>query len=100
MKLKAGVKIDCMQPSLLEGILNAQEVFLDAGQAFTITSITDGIHMEDSLHYQGLAVDFRIRDLSGITPQKMVQLLRAKLGARYDVVLENDHIHMEFDPTL
>lgn len=107
MKLKPGVQISSMHPMLLEAILIAQEVYLDAGQAFTITSLTDGVHSSNSLHYKGRAADLRTRDLKGLAPDKLAALIRAKLAdfslgegfaqSPYDVVLEKDHIHVEID---
>lgn len=97
MKLKPGVEIAVMQPALLEGILIAHEVYIKAGQPFTITSLTDGKHSAKSLHYKGRAFDLRTRDLKGATPQGMAMQLRAALPKNFDVVVEIDHLHVEAD---
>lgn len=107
MKVKPGVEIALMHPMLLEAILLAHEAYLEAGQEYTITSVTDSAHSANSLHYKGRAVDLRTKSLKGMTPEKMADLIRAKLDdfsrsigfakSPYDVVVEDDHIHVEAD---
>lgn len=64
----------------------------------TVTSGADGSHEPESLHYKGLAIDLRTRDLTGAESLLLVHALREALDTNYDVVLESDHIHIEFDP--
>jgi len=98
MKLKPGVEITCMSVWLLEGILAAHELYVREGLPFTITSLTDGKHSPKSLHYIGKAFDLRTHDLgSKSTPHGVAMKLRAALGGDYDVVVETDHIHVEYD---
>jgi len=54
--------------------------------------------MRNSLHYKGLAIDLRTRDLKSGVAEKLIRLLKEKLGRSYDIVLEPDHIHLEYDP--
>lgn len=61
-----------------------------------ITSIRDGNHMAGSLHYVGLAFDFRYPK-RGSTPVDKTSV-RGTLGEGWDVVMENNHIHVEYDP--
>lgn len=98
MYLKPGVQAKGIGNEILEAILTAQAVYIEAGQQFIITALMDGKHMPDSLHYKGMAVDLRTRELFNTTPQNIVNLLKARLGYKYDVVLESDHIHIEYDP--
>jgi hypothetical protein len=51
--------------------------------------------MEGSLHYRGFAVDLR---LPTDNKEEIRAELAASLGAEYDVILEIDHIHIEYDP--
>lgn len=98
MQLKIGVKAKGLQPEILLGIMVAKEVYHDANQTFTITSICDSKHSETSLHYKGQAVDIRTRDLDGVTAADIASRIKIRLGRDYDVVNEGDHIHLEFDP--
>lgn len=74
------------------------------GQIMRITSTTDGKHMEGSKHYTGNAIDVGIRSsstfqfFSKAIQIALVAAIKAVLGADYDVVLESDHIHVEYDP--
>ncbi len=68
----------------------------------TVTYGTEGIHSPGSLHYKGFAIDIRTYNLpggcQGSVVKKIVQELKIKLGYNYDVILETDHIHIEYDP--
>lgn len=79
-----------------------------------ITSANDGEHKDGSLHYINRAFDFRTRNVTvpasadpragsaSILREKVLQewasRIRAALGHNYDVVLEKDHLHVEWDP--
>jgi hypothetical protein len=69
------------------------------GRPAIITSTTDGKHMSGSLHYKGLAVDLRIRDLAPDEQERYYDELKLALSKLCDVVLESDHIHVEYSPT-
>ena len=51
-----------------------------------------------SKHLSGMAFDIRTRGLSDETIHLIARLARAALGDDYDVVVESNHIHVEFDP--
>ncbi len=70
------------------------------GRELIITSMLDGKHMANSLHYKGLAFDCRTRDLAPQHIPVLVSELRNELGPDYDVIYETDppHIHIEYDP--
>lgn len=96
--IKDGVSCEGMKLPALHAALVCMCVYIEAGQLFTITSITDGKHSNGSLHYKGLAIDIRTRDLVGITAHHIAELIRNALGNDYDVVVEATHIHVEYDP--
>jgi hypothetical protein len=63
-----------------------------------LSSGTDRKHGPKSLHYVGYAVDFHWHGYTiGDANQLSARLLMA-LGPRYDVVVESDHIHVEYQP--
>ncbi len=71
--------------------------------AVWITSAKDGSHMAGSLHYENRAYDIRTRNIVGLAEfplagRTWVDRMRLVLGDDYDVVLEKDHIHAEYDP--
>lgn len=60
-----------------------------------ITSTFEGNHSVGSLHYANRAIDVRLPDEK---TGAIVKLLRGSLGPDYDVVIEQSHIHIEYDP--
>ena len=68
---------------------------------FVITSVLDGKHAQaHSLHYSGNAFDIRTRNIptKGMIDQ-IVNEIRNRLTKDFDIVLESDHIHIEYQPT-
>ena len=63
-----------------------------------ITSASDGKHGPNSLHYNGQALDLRTRHINGQGLQLVVDKLKEALGSQFDVVLESDHMHLEWQP--
>jgi hypothetical protein len=63
-----------------------------------ITACVDGKHMAGSLHFSGQAVDLRTRDVPAGDMQKLLARIRECVGGDYDVILEIDHLHVEFQP--
>ena len=94
--LKAGVRIAGMRPEILLAAVAAERVYEEAGHDFTITACVDGKHMAGSLHYAGAAIDVRTRDIPLADVQKLIARIKACLGDDFDVILEVDHIHIEF----
>lgn len=64
----------------------------------TVTSALDGLHSAGSLHYYGLALDFRTRYFTNDERMAVYSDLCYELsGEEYTVVLESDHIHVQFN---
>jgi hypothetical protein len=76
----------------------ADGVCNDRFYELVITSVTDGKHSPNSLHYVGYAFDMRTRDLSQVDKKNLAVDLREALGQEFDVVVEKTHIHVEFQP--
>jgi hypothetical protein len=95
--VKAGVLLGSERPMeyarrILAGI------WASRGYTLTVTSGFEGAHIEGSLHYQGLAEDYRRYDVRPDDLPGMLAEARTRLGSDYDVILESDHIHVEYDP--
>lgn len=97
MKFKEGVKFDGVRGPILKALWLAEPVMEKYGD-FVVTSLLDGKHSEKSLHYAGLAADLRTRHMKPNEITEAADKLRESLGKNYDVVVESDHIHMEYDP--
>lgn len=96
----SSVNLD-LAPEMTPVIPIVAEVWQErGGPIVTITSGRDGQHMSDR-HPKGLALDFRTRDVAlGSTGDEVLhraRLILAQLGAGYDVLIEGDHLHVEFD---
>jgi len=68
-----------------------------------ITSANDSTHMEGSLHFNNRAFDIRISNIIAATEfpyaaRAWAEKMQIALGDNYDVVLEKDHIHVEYQP--
>jgi len=58
----------------------------------------DLIHSTGSLHPFGRALDFRTYYFSREIINKIEKELIKALGPDYDIVVHEDHIHIEYDP--
>jgi hypothetical protein len=93
------VKDGVILPPMLQLLYTAARVFAAHGAPCVITSGKDGRHKEGSLHYKDRALDFRTRHLRGQNEADQVaQEMRDRLGRSFDIVVEADHIHAEYDP--
>ena len=63
-----------------------------------VTSAFDGKHMPNSRHYVGEALDVRTSTLKPQEVTEFANSLKNYLGKSFDVVVEADHIHIEYDP--
>jgi hypothetical protein len=98
LKLKSGVSLKGVQWELFEAAIKVEDAYNALGHECVITSGTDGEHMHKSLHYKGLALDFRTRTVPAAQRMKILKSVKAKLGPSFDVILERDHLHIELDP--
>jgi hypothetical protein len=77
----------------------AGEVYHEHGENCVLTSGTDSKHGEHSHHYKGCAIDLRTRDIpDDAVKQRIVEEIQFRLQSQFQVILEGDHIHVEFDP--
>lgn len=95
---KEGVRLDGAKVETFMGICIAAFVLHQNGHVCTVTSVMDGRHMENSLHYKGRAFDLRSRMIPKDKQARMVMAFKDALGDDWDVVLEKDHFHLEYDP--
>ena len=96
MRYKPGVSIQGIQPEIV-ATFNVIETAFSPKEAI-ITSAKDGKHRPGSLHYSGNAVDLRTRHLIEGEAGEILIRLDTWLTDEFDVVLEEDHIHVEFQP--
>lgn len=95
--VKPGVILDS-KPEMEYARRHVARVWQSRGFPLTVTSGLDGRHSAQSKHYVGLAEDYRTRDVPKSMVEQMASEIRAVLGRDYDVVVESDHLHVEYDP--
>lgn len=98
MKLKAGASLKDVSWRMFDAAIKVESVLAHFAVDMVITAGTDGQHMVGSLHYKGLALDIRTRDMKPEDKEPARAAIKAVLGAEFDVVLEGDHFHIEYDP--
>lgn len=95
--IKEDVQLDGLQLPMLRALYLAAVVYDHHGAtSITVTSAVRPGGRSFSLHPSGRALDLRIWNLAD--PPAVAQELAALLGPDYDVVVEDDHIHIEHDP--
>lgn len=100
MRFKAGVVMYRINSWLEDAFPTIDAISREiVGRDAMVTSARDGIHSSNSLHYQGRAIDLRIRDIADASLKwRYRDRLAEALGEDFDVVMETDHIHVELDP--
>lgn len=93
---------DDVMVHLFQALLRtAPEKLIDG--VVVVTSANDARHSEGSYHYHDRALDVRCygdRPGGGLTEdeaESWAERLRKRLQSGYDVILEEDHIHLERD---
>lgn len=94
-----------VQPEIWRAIETAHNIWFDQYHVdLWVTSISDGRHKKNSLHYSGQAVDFRTQNIAAPQDREAAtKKLREALGQDYDTLFEyvgtpNEHCHCEYDP--
>jgi hypothetical protein len=83
---------------MLVALIVALGVYAEHGADCVITACTDGKHGKRSLHAFGYALDLRTRRLTDVEVAEIAGQIAARLSKEYDILIEDDHIHVEFDP--
>ena len=96
--IKDGVKSSDIELVVLDGVITIALVYQDLGYVPVITSKEDGTHMPTSLHYKKRAFDWRTYQVPAAERPALKAVVQKALGPDWDVVLEKDHLHTEYDP--
>ncbi len=98
MILKDGVVISGIRTELLFALNVCDGVYSTYGEELVITSLNDGKHSDTSLHYSCSGADLRTRYFTVPETKLVAEDIRSRLGIDFDVVVEKDHIHLEYQP--
>jgi hypothetical protein len=99
--LKPGVTIEGLCDETASALWTISSVYMDeTGGPPTITSALDGDHAHNSKHYEGLALDLRVKGLQGWQCRQLESTLNQRLGVGWRILYGDaghlDHIHVEF----
>jgi len=97
MQIKEGVVMAGLRIEMRPALIFADQIWREHGQELVITGALDGTHSAGSLHYYGYALDLRTRFFTAAQVKIVAAELKHKLGTNYDVIIEGDHIHVEYD---
>ena len=101
MRIKAGASINGIRPEIAVAITAIQDIinkWKEPDIEFVITSGTDGKHSPTSLHHAGCAIDIRTRMIPPHQRGALKGRIEKALGRDFEIVLEDTHIHLEFQP--
>jgi len=99
MIIKKGVRMLGLKPEILVALIVCDRIYTENGQTLVVTSAVDGKHSKKSKHYLGLAIDTRTRYFSLSTLVRVGKQIREALGSEYYVIIESNHIHIQFNGT-
>jgi hypothetical protein len=98
LSVKDSVRLTGIAPQMILAAIVAEGVYRDENAPCVITSCIDSKHRIASLHYVGHGLDLRTNNLLPEVRQTVADSLRERLGTEFDVILEDDHIHVEWQP--
>lgn len=95
MLVKLGVDISRLNRPIRRALEAIERIFNLYNLEAVITSTYEGDHMVSSLHYANDAIGIRKPPHSETL---ILESIRRDLGKDFDVVMETDHYHIEYDP--
>ena len=98
MQIKHDVKLAGIHPEIVIAAMVVNEMCREYGVEFVITCAKEGTHRKGSKHFVGQAIDVRTRDMALHNRKAFATSIAKAVGPEFDVVLEGNHLHIEFDP--
>lgn len=97
LKVKQGVQLDGLREPAVRILWAAMHVWLHhAEPELAVTSAVRSWGVPGTVHPEGLALD--LRRWTETDPAELVRDMELMLGHDFDILLEADHIHAEWDP--
>jgi hypothetical protein len=98
MRLKPGVRIRGLRSEAWFAFYAADEVYKEYGAEAVMTGGLEGKHSRGSIHYSGGAIDLRTNNVNKRHWEIIRDKIKERIGADFDVILEKDHMHVEYQP--
>ena len=95
-----GARMQGLRPEMVPAMLATYSVYIQIGYPCIITSGVEGKHKRQSAHYSGRAFDVRTKrvGMSSVVATRAKTMIQLQLHEDYQVIVEGDHLHVEFDP--
>jgi hypothetical protein len=97
VKIKGNVRFHSAEQAMTVAHSVVTDVYRELGYECRLTCGIEE-HEPPSIHVVGGAFDYGIRRIPDADCVLIRHLLQERLGHGFDVVLESDHIHVEYDP--
>ncbi len=99
MRIKNGVRFSSPEMAMGHASMVMQEICKEFAVECVVTGGVEK-HQHPSKHVYGGGLDYRTRNINGRPERKQgfADEARKRLGDGFDVVLESDHLHVEWDP--
>lgn len=98
LKLKDSVRLVGIKPEIVLAMIIVNDAYEAFNTECVITSVNDSTHSYTSLHNCGYAFDVRTRNVSKRDILALVKKIQESLTGEFDIVLEETHLHIEFQP--
>lgn len=97
LKFDPGVCVQVFAPAMATAIHHASIWGVKTGRVVIVFSMNDRTHNPGSLHPFDLAIDLDVAGNNSDDLKSLYQWLRRWLDPGYDVIFENNHVHVEYD---
>lgn len=97
LSIKNTVDLHGIQPETIIAVIVSNDVYARLGHECVVTSCLDSQHRSGTLHKHGFAVDLRTKHIPTEKQSALASEIATRLGPQFDVILESDHLHIEFD---
>lgn len=97
MILETDVVLTGIRPEMIIAIIVIDDIFKKNNEKLTLTSICNYTKEKPyDLHIQGLAIDIKFPRNPNLT-LVFIKLIEKALGRSFRVILEDGHIHVDFN---
>lgn len=98
IEVKPHVILRGLNKKMFPVFLKAPSIWRKHGKNLVITSGLEGKHCKNSRHFAGMALDLRSLNLDRNARIQVRNELAGALGREFWILMENDHIHVEYNP--
>ena len=99
IKYKKGVKIGCISPQIVLALQVVNDIYSKYNIDCVVTSVCDSKHSTYSQHYEGNAVDLRVRNIPIVEARTSIfKQIEENLPQGFMLIDEGTHFHLAWKP--